>query len=107
MKILNNEQVEEVEKPREEEDEVVESNLKVSASNLNIAKVAAEPNAPKVLMDAYGKHYAAIEDLVRARGKQLSELYENVEGLQVRVVTNTRNCCLMEGGNSSFEMAQP
>jgi hypothetical protein len=37
----------------------------------------------KVLMDAYGKHYTAIEDLIRARGKQMTELYENIDGMRV------------------------
>lgn len=38
---------------------------------------------PKLFMDAYGKHYTGIEDLVRARSKQVASLYENIEGLTV------------------------
>lgn len=52
--------------------------------DLPIANQSSFIQSPaKLLMDCFGKYYANIEDLSRARGKQIVELYNNIENLNV------------------------
>ncbi|KAJ3221573.1 exocyst complex component exo84 [Clydaea vesicula] len=55
----------------------------------------------KQIMDAYGKHYNNIEDLVRARGLQMAQLYENVEGLTKFIPDGRGKYIARDGSNNT------
>lgn len=53
------------------------------AESQQYVQAASVATSSKLMMDAYGKHYNTIEDLVRARSKQMASLYESIDGLIV------------------------